>query len=144
LLTIFVRQSGAYRGELEGWGLSVTKDKRQRVIAPSWSPVCTIGYAVTRLGAQKLLYTVGGVKGIGSAVDLTIADRIQKGMLKSYTVVPPLVTPWKMGSTRDSDIDDLKEEAGKELPFGSENLRNSARRALESRLGTPDIERWSI
>ncbi|KFZ18104.1 hypothetical protein V501_01353 [Pseudogymnoascus sp. VKM F-4519 (FW-2642)] len=134
-------QSGSFVAELEGWGLTVTDETRQRVIAPSWYPVCTIGYAVTRLGAQKLLYTVGGVKGIGSGVDLTMTDRIQKGYLNSYTVVPPLVTPWKTGSPRDSDIDDLKakqEKENKELPSGSENLQNSARRAIERRLGTPE------
>jgi hypothetical protein len=130
--------SGSFRGELEGWDVELRDDTRKRVLAPSWYPVCTIGYAVTRRGAQKLLYTVGNGKGIGSAIDLTMSDRVQKGYLRAYTVVPPLVTPWKSGTVADSDIDDLSTST-EELWTGSENLMNSARRALEATLGTPVV-----
>lgn len=104
-----------------------------RVIAPSWYPVCTVGYAVTLQGAQKLLYTVGNEKGLDAPVDLAMISRIQSGHLKSLTVVPPLVTPWKTGTTSDSDIDDLNKAEG-ELPRGSDNLRLSGRRALAATL----------
>ncbi len=78
---------------------------------------------------------MGGVKGIGSAVDLTMTDRIQKGFLTAYTVVPPLVTTWKVGTVGDSDIDNLNEKLEEgPLESGSQNLKESARRALEERL----------
>ncbi|KAM3447089.1 hypothetical protein MY5147_010022 [Beauveria neobassiana] len=127
-----VRISFAYQKELEYWGAS-SENTRVRVIAPSWYPVCTVGYAVTLQGAQKLLYTVGNEKGLDAPVDLAMISRIQSGHLKSLTVVPPLVTPWKTGTTSDSDIDDLNKAEG-ELPRGSDNLRLSGRRALAATL----------
>ncbi|EJP61725.1 LPS glycosyltransferase [Beauveria bassiana ARSEF 2860] len=125
--------SYAYQKELEYWGASSSEEARVRVIAPSWYPVCTVGYAVTLQGAQKLLYTVGNEKGLNGPVDLAMISRIQSGHLKSFTVVPPLVTPWKTGTTSDSDIDDLNKAEG-ELPQGSDNLRLSGRKALAATL----------
>ncbi|KAH8807897.1 hypothetical protein F5884DRAFT_881435 [Xylogone sp. PMI_703] len=123
--------SGSYRNELEGWGVKLAPNTRMRVLAPSWYSVCTIGYAVTRQGAQKLLYTVGNGEGLNSPIDLAMSDRIQKGYLRAYTVIPPLVTPWKTGTVSDSDIDDLREST-EELKTGSENLKNSAREAIKA------------
>ena len=77
---------------------------------------------------------------MGSPVDLTMTDRVQKGYLTAYTVVPPLVTVWKSGTVSDSDITDLSTSTG-ELWTGSENLMSSARRALEATFGTPTNER---
>jgi hypothetical protein len=121
--------SGNFRGELEGWDVDLSNSSRVRVLAPSWYPVCTIGYAVTRRGTQKLLYTVGNGIGIGSPIDLAMSDRVQNGYLRAYTVIPPLVTPWKTGTISDSDIDDLSKSED-ELRYGSENLLNSARRSM--------------
>lgn len=121
----------AYQKELEYWGAAALDKPRVRVIAPSWYPVCTVGYAVTQQGAQKLLHTIGNEEGLGAPVDLAMISRIQSGHLKSLTVVPPLITPWKIGTTSDSDIDNLVEG---DLPRGSENLRYSGRKALVTTL----------
>ncbi|KAJ6788337.1 hypothetical protein PWT90_06329 [Aphanocladium album] len=129
--------SFAYQKELEYWGASALKKSRVRVIAPSWYPVCTVGYAVTFSGAQKLLYMVGNEGGVSAPVDLAMISRIQSGHLRSLTIVPPLITPWKTGTVSDSDIDDL-EKSKDELPRGSENLRRSGRVALAAALDRND------
>jgi hypothetical protein len=135
--------SAAFVDELHGWGVKTSKDPRrrvQRVLAPSWYPICTIGYAVTQRGAQRLLYHVGGVVPFGSAIDLTLTDRIKEGLLRSFTVIPPLITPWKTGGVKDSDIDDMKaKEAelkeGDKLDVGSQNLWKSARLSMSEVFG---------
>jgi hypothetical protein len=45
---------------------------------------------------------------IGSPVDLAMNDQLKNGFLKGYTVIPPLVTPWKVGGIKDSDIDEME------------------------------------
>jgi hypothetical protein len=121
---------GSYVNELEGWGATVTNTTRHRLIAPSWYPVSTIGYAVTKKGAQKLLYNLGGYKGLGSPIDLAMIDLIHKGIVDSYTIIPPIMTRFRTGGARDSDIDEVKPEDAEVEP-GSENLSMSARKALE-------------
>ncbi|KAF5860529.1 hypothetical protein ETB97_001429 [Aspergillus alliaceus] len=122
----------SFTGELEGWGLKVTGNTRHRLVAPSWYPVCTLGYAVTNRGAQKLLYNLGGYRGIGSPVDLAIIDLIQNNVIKAYTIIPPLFTTYRTRTTKDSDIDEdtYTRESAENIPVGSENLRSSARKAL--------------
>lgn len=108
----------------------MTETSRHRLIAPSWYPVCTIGYAVTRKGAEKLLYNLGGYKGLGAPVDLGMISLIQKGILDSYTIIPPIVTRFRTGGPRDSDIDEVSPNDSD--PGGSENLRMSAREVMEN------------
>lgn len=124
----------AFRRELEFWEAESLNKTRVRVIAPSWAPICTVGYAVTQRGAQKLLYTIGNEGGVELALDLAMAKRIQSGHLRSLTVVPPLITPWKTGTNSDSDIKNLA-DIGVEYARGSENLRRSGRAALAATLG---------
>ncbi|EFY94578.1 glycosyl transferase family 25-like protein [Metarhizium robertsii] len=125
--------TSSFRKELEDWGVDLANNTRVRVLAPSWYSVCTIGYALTNRGAQKLLYTIGNRESMGAPIDLAMIDKVQKGYLDALTIIPPLVTPWKTGRVSDSDIDNLAERKG-ELPSGSENLQNSARKALENSL----------
>ncbi|KAJ5381905.1 uncharacterized protein N7496_004333 [Penicillium cataractarum] len=121
---------GSYVNELEGWGAKVTNTSRHRLVAPSWYPVSTIGYAVTKKGAQKLLYNLG-YKGFGSTpIDLAMIELIKKGIVDSYTIIPPIVTRFRTGGAKDSDIDDVKPEDAEVEP-GSENLNMSARKAME-------------
>jgi hypothetical protein len=129
--------------ELESYGIAVRDSTHKRVLAPAWYPVCTIGYAVTARGARRLLYNVGGVKKIGSAIDLAMNGHLMSGVLKGYVVSPPLVTPWKEGGVSDSDIDDMDEKKkelkeGEVLEVGSKNLWRSARMSMNETLGN----RW--
>ena len=108
----------------------MTNTSRHRLVAPSWYPVSTIGYAVTKKGAQKLLYNLG-YKGFGSTpIDLAMIELIKKGIVDSYTIIPPIVTRFRTGGAKDSDIDDVKPEDAEAQP-GSENLNMSARKAME-------------
>ncbi|EPS34900.1 putative lipopolysaccharide beta-1,4-N-acetylgalactosaminyltransferase [Penicillium oxalicum 114-2] len=122
---------GAYVSELEGWGAIVNHTSRHRLISPSWYPVSTIGYAVSKRGAQKLLYNLGGYQGLTAPVDLAMIGLIQKGIVESYTIIPPMITRYKTGGSRDSDIDEAKPEDANG-GTGSENLNSSARKALDA------------
>lgn len=124
----------AFRKELEFWEAESLNKTRVRVVAPSYAPICTVGYAVTLRGAQKLLYTIGNEGGVELPIDLAMGKRIRSGHLRSLTVVPPLITPWKTGTHADSDIKNLA-DIGVEYARGSENLRHSGRAALAVSLG---------
>jgi GR25 family glycosyltransferase involved in LPS biosynthesis len=118
--------------EMEGWGAKVTDATRQRIIAPSWDPICLVGYAVTRKGAQKLLYETS-IKGIHVPVDLHMVGLVQDGILNAYTVIPPLISPMIVNDKSDSDINgNAKDESITEHVWErrSENLKKSARAAL--------------
>jgi hypothetical protein len=128
--------AGSFIAEMENWGEEVTNSTRQRIIAPSWYPVCLVGYAVTRKGAQKLLYN-SSLRGFTAPVDLLVIDLIQKGILKSYTVIPPFISPTNPKGPSDSDINDDNGETS-DVPISdkiSENLRRSGREALKEKLG---------
>jgi hypothetical protein len=71
-----------------------------------------------------------------------MTDMVQKGEAKAYTVIPPLISPFKTGSQqKDSDIDEVKEEEDEEEGDDSrdkgyprtENLRRSVRAALKEK-----------
>lgn len=59
---------------------------------------------------------------------------LQSGSVQGYSVLPPVLTTWKLGNGRDSDIDDLQEIQEKGLFMkGSRNLRQSAREEMARR-----------
>ncbi|KAG5954880.1 hypothetical protein E4U13_005542 [Claviceps humidiphila] len=129
--------SGAYAQQLRDWGISVNEDTHIRALAPSWYSVCTIGYAVTLHGARKLLYTVGNGEGLAGPVDLAMINAVQKGQISALTVVPPFVVPWKKGTATDSDINEPPKEGEehKQEPSGSENMKKSGRKTMQTLLG---------
>ncbi|KAG5930901.1 hypothetical protein E4U53_002066 [Claviceps sorghi] len=129
--------SFAYAQQLRDWKIDVNENTRVRAVAPSWYSVCTIGYAVTLQGARKLLWTVGNGAGLPGPVDLAMISAIQAGKISALTVVPPFVTPWRKGKDGDSDINEpTKEGEEKKVdPAGSDNLKSSGRKALETLLG---------
>jgi hypothetical protein len=55
-------------------------------------------------------------------IDLALIDRIQKGQLKSITVIPPFITPW---TTPEESV----KKTPSRFPVGSMNLQESARKA---------------
>lgn len=128
--------------ELEGYGLNVTNLTRQRVIEFSWLPVCTVGYAITRRGAEKLLYNVGvKVEGFSQPVDIEMINLAQNGIARSYTVVPPLFTPFEYKGRKNSNTrpdGDIEGELAKTVDWEgdgqSDNLRKSVRVALRERM----------
>jgi len=85
--------------------LPESQTKRVRVLSPSKGAICTQGYAITREGAMRLLYNVGGPgHTLDRAVDLLMEDQMITGTLKSYLVLPNVVAQWKFADWRDTDI----------------------------------------
>ncbi|KAJ1971972.1 hypothetical protein H4R34_005564 [Dimargaris verticillata] len=60
-------------------------------IYPSFSPACTHGYAVSKLGAAKLLKLLRKFK---DPIDVAIIDHIQNGDLQSYSRGRPLFSQY--------------------------------------------------
>jgi hypothetical protein len=60
------------------------------------------GYAITRAGAHKLLYTLGYL-GPADAVDIQILNMCSRRELRTVWVVPPLIGAWKLHWAFDSD-----------------------------------------
>ncbi|KAG5913758.1 hypothetical protein E4U42_000890 [Claviceps africana] len=131
------QMSYAYAQQLKDWGISVNENTRVRALAPSWYSVCTIGYAVTLEGARKLLYNVGNGAGLRGPVDLAMIQAVQDGKISALAVVPPFFTPWRKGTNTDSDINEPPKEGEEKKadPAGSDNLKDSGRKALETILG---------
>lgn len=85
--------------------------KRVRLIGPTKSMVCTHGYAVTREGAMRLLYNVGGPGHIlDRPLDLLMNSQIIGGLLRGFIAIPTIVGQWKYGNWMDSDIQPGKTE----------------------------------
>jgi hypothetical protein len=76
-----------------------------RVISPTYKPICLMGYGVSRMGAMRLLYNIGGWKPLGRPVDNEIAWHTSDGRLSGYTLTPPAITSWRVGGSQDSDND---------------------------------------
>jgi hypothetical protein len=118
-----------YSNEIESYGYNLTNYTRQRLITNSDSPVCTIAYAITQKGAEKLLYNLGGYKGLDQPVDLAMAETVRSGITKAVTVIPPLIVDFSLDIKSDINQPPVDEPIGP-LQGKSSNLRKSARDAL--------------
>ncbi|KAK9465387.1 hypothetical protein V1512DRAFT_242100 [Lipomyces arxii] len=103
---------------------------RQRIITPTWEPVCTMGYAITRVGAMRLLTNLSYL-GLHAAVDTEIGNHMKAGNLRGYTVTPPIFNAWRVSGWKDTDIQVHRQyykSVGKGNKRGkSMNLKESAR-----------------
>ncbi|ORY16391.1 hypothetical protein BCR34DRAFT_597681 [Clohesyomyces aquaticus] len=117
---------------------NVTSDNRSgnqmRVTSATYGPLCTMGYAVSRMGAMRMLYNIGGWKGLGSPVDLEIQYKTNDGLLSGYTMTPPAFTVWRLGGNKDSD-NDPNIEKNNNAGTGNENgeskgIKHSVRKHL--------------
>jgi hypothetical protein len=115
------------------WNL--TESDGIRVISPTWEPICLMGYGLTRMGAMRMLYHIGGWKPFGWPVDNEIAWKTSAGLLSGYTMSPPAFTSWRVGGAQDSD-NDAGMNAQEVNRLGNVNgksmgLKNSVRKSLE-------------
>ncbi|KAL9109430.1 MAG: hypothetical protein Q9227_005938 [Pyrenula ochraceoflavens] len=103
-----------------------------RVLARAWFPVCTGAYAVTYAGAYRILYELGYNELYGPT-DLELGRLGRDKKLDAYVVIPPLVSQYRTGSARDSEINEYasKFEGNEKGQSGSHVVR-SARKALKS------------
>ncbi|KAK9466980.1 hypothetical protein V1512DRAFT_262819 [Lipomyces arxii] len=134
---------GSFIGQLEEFGVRGSDIGKKRVVAPSFGPVCTAGYAITRRGAQRLLLNFSYL-GLDAAIDIDILRKLQAGKLRGYTVTPNVFAPWRVDGLKDSDnigternisFNGLGNRGGY-----SKNLRDSARQQMVLDL---DLDNWS-
>ena len=78
---------------------------RVRMLTISKGFACTQGYAVTREGAMRLLYLVGGQgHPLNAPMDLLLYRQMSEGLIKGFLAAPDVVAQWKVGDWRDTDI----------------------------------------
>ncbi|PSN62289.1 hypothetical protein BS50DRAFT_592489 [Corynespora cassiicola Philippines] len=130
---ISTTQNNILKEATEVWNLSST-DSSLRISSATYGPLCAMGYGLSRIGAMRMLYRIGGWYGFGMGVDNEIAFRTEDGYLSGYTMTPPAFTAWRTGDGKDSDNDagmkamDVKSEGN---PAGwSHGLKKSARKSL--------------
>ncbi|KAK9334770.1 hypothetical protein LIPSTDRAFT_68725 [Lipomyces starkeyi NRRL Y-11557] len=87
---------------MKSLGVSGDDVGKKRLLYPAFGPACTMGYAVTRKVAQRLLLNLSYLN-LRAPVDLDISWTLKDGRLRGYTVTPPLFTPWRVGGQKDSD-----------------------------------------
>ena len=108
------------------------KAEGERVIHQAYEPICTMAYAITRRGAERLLYNVGYSE-LGSPVDIAMAMATSSRRLKGWVVWPPVVSAWRVGGNKDSDIQKINQGSRSNDDGWSSYLRNSARRAMAAK-----------
>ncbi|GAB1197593.1 hypothetical protein APSETT444_006891 [Aspergillus pseudonomiae] len=93
-----------------------------RLIAKAEEGVCSLGYAVTYLGAQKIISALSLTpEGGGAQFDVAISRYCQEGWLRCIAPFPSLIGLWKAAGpkTRGSDIHNDDGWVEKETPVGS-------------------------
>ncbi|KAK9350904.1 hypothetical protein V1505DRAFT_381669 [Lipomyces doorenjongii] len=115
--------------QMHSFGLRANNVGKKRLLSPAYGPFCTMGYAVTRRGAQRLLLNLGYLS-LRGPVDMDMMWKLQEGKLRGYSVTPPLLSAWRVGGQKDSDNkhDSKLSVSGKGNEGGwSRNIKNSAR-----------------
>ncbi|KAK9326841.1 hypothetical protein V1520DRAFT_350383 [Lipomyces starkeyi] len=129
-------------GQMESLGIRDSNFGKMRVIAPSWNPVCTMGYAITRRGAERLILDIS-YRGITGPVDIDIIRKLQQGIIRGYTITPPLFSAWRVDGAKDSDNQALENDQSKlgtgNLNGYSTSLKMSARKEMVKIL---DLHNW--
>ena len=106
--------------EFKGYTPDAQQSKRLRLLSPSKGFICTQAYAVTREGAMRLLYNIGGPGHIlDQAIDNLMADHLNRGVLKGFITAPYVFTQWRFQDWRDTDIQLISEENLKKGQKGS-------------------------
>ncbi|KAF8422968.1 hypothetical protein EV426DRAFT_534744 [Tirmania nivea] len=85
--------------------LPLSWSNKIRVLLPTYAPFCTTGYAVTKMGAMRLLYNVGGPGGVlEMPVDMLMAQKFKQGLLRGFVAMPTIMAQWKWGNWKDTDV----------------------------------------
>lgn len=127
-----VLQNWAKKEITQIWNL--TESEGHRVLAPTYEPICLMGYGISRMGAMRMLYQIGGWRPFGYPVDNELAWRTSEGVISGYTMMPPAFTSWRVGGSQDSDNDvgmnSQEVQSQGNMGGHSENLKNSVRKHL--------------
>ncbi|KAK9385117.1 hypothetical protein V1515DRAFT_297219 [Lipomyces mesembrius] len=128
--------------QMESLGVKGDDVGKNRLLSPAYGPACTMGYAITRRGAQRLLLNLSYL-GLRGPVDNDMAWTLQDGKVRGYTVTPPLFAAWRVGGQKDSDnytpnSNQAMAESGNRAG-SSKNLKSSARVAMVRQLA---LDNW--
>ncbi|KAK9491431.1 hypothetical protein V1508DRAFT_207589 [Lipomyces doorenjongii] len=128
--------------QMESLGVKGDDVGKKRLLSPAYGPACTMGYAITRRGAQRLLLNLSYL-GLRGPVDNDMAWTLQDGKIRGYTVTPPLFAAWRVGGQKDSDNytpnpNQAMAEKGNRAG-SSQNLKSSARVAMVRQL---TLDNW--
>lgn len=115
-------------------GLQEDEIAGKRSITPTWKPTCTMGYAITKRGAQRMLLHMSYL-GLNHPVDIEIAEHTQLGELFGYNLTPPPFSAWRVGGKKDSDNKANQDPNEPMSTAGNRNgdslnIRVSARKAM--------------
>ncbi|KAK9482271.1 hypothetical protein V1527DRAFT_492891 [Lipomyces starkeyi] len=132
----------SFLDQMESLGVNGDDVGKKRLLSPAYGPACTMGYAITRKGAQRLLLNLSYL-GLRGPVDNDMAWTLQDGKIRGYTVTPPLFTAWRVGGQKDSDNytpnpNEAMAENGNRAGL-SQNLKSSARVAMVGQLA---MDNW--
>ncbi|KAK9234924.1 hypothetical protein V1525DRAFT_428189 [Lipomyces kononenkoae] len=114
---------------------------KKRLLSPAYGPACTMGYAITRRGAQRLLLHLSYMR-LRGPVDLDIMWNLQDGNIRGYTVTPPLFAAWRVGGQKDSDnkpAPNMTISGNGNKGGWSRNIKTSARLAMVNELA---MDNW--
>ncbi|KAK9357766.1 hypothetical protein V1504DRAFT_32580 [Lipomyces starkeyi] len=126
----------AFLNQMESLGVKGNDVGKKRLISPAYGPICTMGYAITRRGAQRLLLNLSYLS-LRGPVDMDMMWTLQEGKLRGYSVTPPPFAAWRVGGQKDSDNkhDPNLPMSGKGNRGGwSNNIKSSARIAMVNEL----------
>lgn len=76
---------------------------QSRVVVPTYDTVGLSSFAVTYSGAKRLLYHLS-YKELTDTLDRSIATLFKDGELHGWSVVPPLMSEWKVDGKRDTNL----------------------------------------
>ncbi|KAK9485769.1 hypothetical protein V1527DRAFT_465496 [Lipomyces starkeyi] len=126
----------AFLNQMESLGVKGNDVGKKRLISPAYGPICTMGYAITRRGAQRLLLNLSYLS-LRGPVDMDMMWTLQEGKLRGYSITPPPFSAWRVGGQKDSDNkhDPNLPMSGKGNSGGwSNNIKSSARIAMVNEL----------
>lgn len=118
-----------------------------RLLLPSHSSIGLAALAVTLEGARRILFELSYNR-LDHTLDWSIQDLTRRGLLRGWTIVPPLFGQYKVGDKADSDLSRLGKGEGpklSQLDGISYGLERSARKALNDTFFGPDLRpnRWT-
>ncbi|KAK9241922.1 hypothetical protein V1506DRAFT_549181 [Lipomyces tetrasporus] len=87
---------------LKEFGLTDAEIGKKRVLVPAYRTECNTAYAITRQGAQRLLFAMS-YAGLHGAVDEDMVRLFREGRLKGYSITPPVFSQFRVGGAKDTD-----------------------------------------
>jgi hypothetical protein len=93
-----------FRAELSEFWNKTLAESAVRIISPTYSPLCTMGYAMSLRGAKRSLYQIGGFQpAVEHGIDLEFISHHKEGRLRGYTMSPPPFVKWRTKGSGDTD-----------------------------------------